>query len=101
MPLDQRVVKRKAFSDPDICKHALAGLCPFGEAPGVLLRVRPPLQAAASAAGEERRGGGCHRLSCQKLLLLLSWSRLVTLLLVLCPPPCRPVCQHAQRHGTM
>ncbi|KAL4423377.1 hypothetical protein ABPG77_004308 [Micractinium sp. CCAP 211/92] len=30
VPLDQRVVKRKAFSDPDICKHALAGLCPFG-----------------------------------------------------------------------
>ena len=31
MPLDQRVMRRPKFSDPEVCKHALAGLCPFGE----------------------------------------------------------------------
>ena len=33
MPLDQRVIRRPQFSDPEVCKHALAGLCPFGERP--------------------------------------------------------------------
>lgn len=30
VPLDQRVMRRANFSDPEVCKHALAGLCPFG-----------------------------------------------------------------------
>ena len=30
VPLDQRVVRSVKFSDPEVCKHALAGLCPFG-----------------------------------------------------------------------
>ena len=31
VPLDQRVVRQSKFDDADVCKHALAGLCPFGE----------------------------------------------------------------------
>ncbi len=30
VPLDKRSNKRLRFDDPDICKYALAGLCPFG-----------------------------------------------------------------------
>lgn len=35
VPLDQRVIRRPQFSDPEVCKHALAGLCPFGERPNL------------------------------------------------------------------
>ena len=31
LPLEQRQLRRATFSDPEVCKHALAGLCPFGE----------------------------------------------------------------------
>lgn len=30
MPLDKRSGKSLRFSDPEVCKYALAGLCPYG-----------------------------------------------------------------------
>ena len=30
VPLDQRVERSAKFSDPGVCKHALAGLCHYG-----------------------------------------------------------------------
>lgn len=30
VPLDKRTGKSLRFSDPEVCKYALAGLCPYG-----------------------------------------------------------------------
>ncbi|KAI3426396.1 hypothetical protein D9Q98_008766 [Chlorella vulgaris] len=44
VPLDQRIEKQTRFSDPEVCKHALAGLCPFAPCGSVLcvLSCAPP-----------------------------------------------------------
>lgn len=41
VPLDQRVIRRPQFSDPEVCKHALAGLCPFGLFPNTKSDLGP------------------------------------------------------------
>lgn len=30
VPLEERTNRGYKFSDPEVCKHALAGLCPYG-----------------------------------------------------------------------
>lgn len=50
VPLDQRVIRSARFSDPEVCKHALAGLCPFGECARRCRRATAPagLQTASA-----------------------------------------------------
>ncbi|PSC70918.1 U1 snRNA associated [Micractinium conductrix] len=41
VPLDQREVRDMSFSDKEVCKHALAGLCPFGLFPNTKSDLGP------------------------------------------------------------
>ncbi len=83
VPLDQRVVKRKAFSDPDICKHALAGLCPFGEAPWDASASPDRLRALVHQLLGWSSGEGVSQAVLPAADSARSCFRLVTLLLVL------------------
>ena len=59
VPLDQRVVRQTKFDDADVCKHALAGLCPFGErGAGFACGCRLPTLFASLCSLEQRRRKG-------------------------------------------
>ena len=59
VPLDQRVVRQTKFDDADVCKHARAGLCPFGErGAGFACGCRLPTLFASLCSLEQRRRKG-------------------------------------------
>ena len=47
MPLNERTGKRLKFSDREVCKYELAGLCPYG----LFRNTKSDLGALAAAAG--------------------------------------------------
>ena len=51
VPLDERTGQSLKFSDPEVCKYALAGLCPYGLFKNTKSDLGAPLGRAPLAAG--------------------------------------------------
>lgn len=50
VPLDERTGKSLRFSDPEVCKYALAGLCPYGLFKNTKSDLGAPLSCVANTA---------------------------------------------------
>lgn len=84
VPLDERTGQSLKFSDPEVCKYALAGLCPYGLFKNTKSDLGAPLGCAPLAAG-------C--MSGKQTTLPHQSSEFTVLWCLLCWPACPLWCQ--------